>query len=245
MMTFVLVAAGAGVAVAVELLEALAIVLAVGVSRRWSDALIGAGAATAVCGVLAAVIGPLLLASVPLGTLRLTIGVLLLLFGCEWLRKGTLRLAGRRARASSLAEYAEAQEELGDVPLPPPGQADWAGRLVAFKGVLLEGVEVVVIVSALAARPSGPAPALLGAACAAVVVLAAGARLRRPLSRVPETELKWGVGVLLSAFGIFFVAEGLDVHWPLGDAAILYVAAAVATVSQMQAHVIAQSSRTA
>jgi uncharacterized membrane protein len=239
-MTFVLVALGAGVAVAVELLEALAIVLAVGVSRRWRDALAGAAAAVAACALLAAVLGPVL-ASVPLDALRITIGTLLLLFGLEWLRKATLRLAGRRARASSLAEYVETQEELEDAPLPPPGEADWAGRIVAFKGVLLEGVEVVVIVSALASRPSGPAPALLGAALAAVAVLAGGAWLRRPLSRIPETELKWGVGVLLSAFGVFFAAEGLRVEWPGGDLAVVYLVAALALVSQAQAHRLART----
>jgi uncharacterized membrane protein len=240
-MTFLLVALGAGVAVAVELLEALAIVLAVAVSRRWSDALIGAGGAVLVCGVLAGALGPVVLASVSLEALRVTIGTLLLLFGLEWLRKGTLRLAGRRSRASSLAEFVETQEELEDAPLPPEGQPDWAGRLVAFKGVLLEGVEVVVIVTALAARPSGPAPALVGAAAAAVTVLAAGAWLRKPLARIPETELKWGVGVLLSSFGTFFAAEGLGVHWPGGDAALLYIALAFGAVSQAQAHWLARS----
>jgi Ca2+/H+ antiporter, TMEM165/GDT1 family len=238
-MTFVLVTLGAGVAVSVELLEALAIVLAVGVSRRWSDALIGAAYAAGACALLAAILGPVLLASVPLDALRVTIGSLLLLFGLEWLRKGTLRLAGRRARSSSLAEYVETQEELHDAPLPPAGQADWAGRLVAFKGVLLEGVEVVLIVSALAARPSGPAPALVGSAVATVAVLAAGAWLRTPLTRLPETELKWGVGVLLSAFGVFFASEGLGVHWPGGDLALLYVAAVLGTVSQLQSHWLA------
>jgi Ca2+/H+ antiporter, TMEM165/GDT1 family len=137
--TFVLVALGAGVAVSVELIEALAIVLAVGVTRRWGDAAIGAASAVLACGLLAVVVGPVVLASVPLDTLRVIIGVLLLLFGLEWLRKGTLRLAGRRARASSRSEYLETQEELHDVPLPPPGQADWAGRIVAFKGVLRRG----------------------------------------------------------------------------------------------------------
>src|SRR5512132_437703 len=126
-MTFVLVTLGAAIAVAVELLEALAIVLAVAVSRRWSDALIGAAWAAGVCALPAAVVGPVLLASVSLGPLRVTIGVLLLLFGLEWLRKGTLRLAGRRARSSSLSEFVETQEALHDAPLPAPGRPDWAG----------------------------------------------------------------------------------------------------------------------
>jgi uncharacterized membrane protein len=202
----------AAIAVSVELIEALAIVLAVGVSRQWRDAVIG---------------------------------VLLLLFGLEWLRRGTLRLAGRRARSSSLAEYLEAQEELEQAPVPTEGEPDWAARLVAFKGVLLEGIEVVLIVSALAARPSGPAPALIGAAAAAIFVLATGAWLRKPLTRLPETELKWGVGVLLTAFGVFFTAEGLHVHWPGESAAILYIVAALALASQLQSHWLARQTQPA
>ncbi|MDX6732000.1 MAG: hypothetical protein QOC54_1948 [Baekduia sp.] len=244
-MTFVLIALGAAVAVSVELLEALAIVLAVAVSRRWSDALIGAGGAVAACALLAAILGPVVLSSVPLSTLRFAIGFLLLLFGLEWLRKGTLRLAGRRARSSSLAEFVETREELEEVPLPPEGQADWAARAIAFKGVLLEGVEVVVIVTALAERPSGPTPALVGAAAATVAVLGAGAWLRRPLSQIPETELKWGVGVLLSSFGIFFLAEGLRVHWPGGDAAVLYLVAFLGVLSHLQSHHLARRHATA
>src|SRR4051795_8317419 len=239
-MTFVLVALGASVAVAVELLEALAIVLAVAVTRRWSDALIGAAGAVVACGALAAILGPLLLGNVSLDALRVTIGLLLLLFGLEWLRKATLRLAGRRSRSSSTKEYLEAREALDDVPLPPPGRPDWPARLIAFKGVLLEGIELVLIVAALAARPSGPAPALAGAATATVAVGGAGAWLRKPLTRIPETELKWGVGVLLSAFGLFFAAEGLGVKWPAGDAAVLYLVVALATTSQIQSHHLAR-----
>jgi len=240
-MTFVLVAAGAAVAVAVELIEALAIVLAVGVSRRWRDALIGAGAAVVVCGLVAGLLGPVVLEGIPLDALRVTIGVLLLLFGLEWLRKGTLRLAGRRSRSSAREEYEETLADLADDPLPPPGRPDWAGRLVAFKGVLLEGVEVVLIISVLAARPAGPAPALVGAGAAVLLTACAGVWLRKPLADLPETELKWGVGVLLSSFGTFFLGDGLGVEWPAGDAAVLYLIAALAVVSQVQSHVLARS----
>jgi Ca2+/H+ antiporter, TMEM165/GDT1 family len=236
----VLVALGAAVAVAVELLEALAIVLAVGVSRRWSDALVGAAAATVVCLLTAVLLGPVLLERVPIDALRLVIGVLLLLIGLEWLRKGALRMAGRRSRSSAMKEYVETRVELEQVELPPEGEPDWAGRAVAFKGVLLEGTEVVLIVSALASRPGSSVPALVGAGAAVVLVALAGARLRGPLSRLPETELKLGVGILLTAFGTFFAAEGLGVAWPAGDVAVLYLAAAVALAALSQIHALAR-----
>ena len=232
-MTFLLTAAAAAIAVAVELIEAMAIVLAVGASRRWRDAVWGAVAGVVACAVLAAALGPLLV-GLPRDALRLVIGTLLLLYGLEWLRKGTLRLAGRRRRASSMHEFDETVEELDGAPLPPAGEPDWAARVVAFKGVLLEGVEVVVIVAALAARPAGALPALLGALVAAVVVLAAGVRLRAPLGRVPETELKYGVGVLLTTFGVFFAGEGLRVDWPGGDLALFVIGLVLVAVTQLQ-----------
>lgn len=231
--TFVLTALTAAVAVAVELLEAMAIVLAVGVSRRWSDAAWGAAAGVVACAVLAALLGPLLI-GLPREALELVIGTLLLLYGLEWLRKGTLRLAGRRARASTAHEYEETVEELGEAALPPLGEPDWAARVIAFKGVFLEGVEVVVIVAALAARPTGAAPALIGSGLAAVAVLAAGVRLRGPLGRLPETELKYGVGILLTTFGTFFVGEGLRVDWPAGDLAIPAIALVLLAATQLQ-----------
>jgi uncharacterized membrane protein len=221
-------------AVGLELLEALAIVLAVGSTRRWRDALLGAAAAGVALAVLAVVLGPVLISRVPLGPLRVVIGVFLLLFGLEWLRKGVLRLAGVRSRSSSFQEYVEECEQLEAVALPPAGQADWAGRAIAFKGVLLEGVEVILIVTALGARPGGLAPTLVGGVLALVGVVAVGLVLHAPLRRLPETHLKYMVGIVLTTFGVFFTAEGLGVEWPGSDAALLYIAAALVAVSQVR-----------
>src|SRR4051812_31974718 len=240
-MAFILTALGAMLAVGLELLEALAIVLAVGATRRWRDALIGAAAAAVALTLLAIVLGPLLLARVPLEPLRVVIGVFLLLFGLEWLRKGVLRLAGLRSPSSSFQEYVEEREQLEAVGLPPEGRPDWAGRAIAFRGVLLEGVEVILIVPALGARPGGLAPTLAGGLLAVALVVAIGLVLREPLRRLPETHLKYTVGVVLTAFGVFFTAEGLGVEWPGADAALLYVAAALVLVSQLRIALLARA----
>jgi len=160
------------------------------------------------------------------------IGVALLLFGLEWLRKGVLRLAGRRSRSSAYAEFLEERDALA---APPPEGPDWAARTVAFKGVLLEGLEVILIVTALAGPEDSRAPALLGAGLAVALTVAVGLVLHRPLRRIPETELKYAVGILLSSFGTFFAAEGLGVEWPLGDAALLAIAAVLVAASQVMA----------
>jgi uncharacterized membrane protein len=140
-----------------------------------------------------------------------------------------LRMAGRRRRSSSYEEYVEERDELAaDAVVAGP---DWAARLVAFKGVFLEGLEVGLIVLALGGTPGRLAPALLGTAVALVLVTAIGLVLHEPLRRLPETQLKLGVGVALTSFGTFFAAEGLRVEWPLGDVALLYLAAAFASVA--------------
>ena len=162
------------------------------------------------------------------------IGVLLLLFGLEWLRKGTLRLAGLRARSSARAEYDETIRELTQAEPLPAGGADWPARLVAFKGVLLEGVEIVLIVTVIASQPGNAVPALVGAGIAAVLTIAMGVATRHRLASIPETELKWGVGVMLTAFGVFFCGEGLEVDWPGGDLALLYCVAAIAVAAELR-----------
>jgi Ca2+/H+ antiporter, TMEM165/GDT1 family len=240
--TFVLTAVGAALAVALELFEAMAIVLAVALTRRASAALAGAAAATVACGALAVVLGPVLVAQVAGDALRVVVGVALLLFGMEWLRKGVLRLAGRRARSDSYAEFLAEREALEDEP-PPAAGFDWPGFVIAFKGVLLEGVEVILIVTVLAARPGGLAPALAGGAAAVVLVLGLGFVLHRPLRRLPESELKYVVGLVLTTFGSFFCAEGLGVDWPLGDAALLVVLAFWLVVSQGAVRALAGAGR--
>ena len=244
MATF-LTALGAGLAVLLELLEATAIVLAVGVSRRWKDALIGAAAGILACAALAALLGPVLLSGLTGGLLRSVIGTLLLLFGLEWLRKGILRLAGRRSLSNSFQEYIEEREALEALEAPAPGEPDWPARVVAGKGVLLEGVEVVLIVAALGAGPDGLTPAVAGAALAVVVVVGVGFALHRPLMRLPESHLKYAVGVVLSSFGVFFLGEGLGTDWPGGDVALLYVAATLLAVSQAAVATLAREPVTA
>ena len=149
---FVLTLLGAALAVGLELLEAMAIVLAVGSTRRPRDAVIGALGAVVLLALAVVVVGPLVLARLPLAPLQVVIGTALLLFGLEWLRKGVLRLAGARAPSSSLQEYLDEREAMEALPPPEPGRPDWPARVVAGKGVLLEGLEVVLIVAALGAR---------------------------------------------------------------------------------------------
>jgi uncharacterized membrane protein len=231
---FVLTLVGAFLACGLEMLEALAIVLAVGITRRFRDSLIGAAGAAAALALLALVLGPVLISRVPLDPLRVVIGAFLMLFGLEWLRKGVLRLAHLRSPSDSFKEFVEEQEELEALELPPPGRPDWAGRTIAFKGVLLEGVEVILILTALGARPGGLAPALIGGAAAVIAVIAIGLVAHQPLARLPETHLKYVVGLVLSSFGVFFAAEGLGVAWPGSDAALLYLVAAFLVISQLQ-----------
>ncbi|HEX6459899.1 MAG TPA: hypothetical protein VF032_13355 [Thermoleophilaceae bacterium] len=237
-MAFTLTLVGAMLACGLEMLEALAIVLAVGISRRFRDSLIGAAGAALALALLAVVLGPVLISRVPLAPLRVLIGAFLLLFGLEWLRKGVLRLAHLRSPSSSFKEFVEEQESLESVALPPAGRPDWAGRTIAFKGVLLEGVEVILIVTALAAHPGGLTPALIGGGLALVAVVVIGLVLHAPLARLPETHLKYVVGIVLSTFGVFFAAEGLGVAWPLSDAALLYLAAGFFLISQLQIRVL-------
>ncbi len=203
----------------VEFVEALTVVLAVGVTRGWRAAWIGTLAGVALLALLVAALGPAL-RLVPLAALQLVVGFLLLLFGMRWLRKAILRYGGTIALHDESAIYEEQTLQLSGDAAAYGGGIDRAGALVAFNAVVLEGLEVVFIVIAVGASAGALVPAALGAAAAGAVVVGAGLALRRPLSRVPENGLKFVVGTMLAAFGTFWTGEGLGVTWPADDLAL-------------------------
>jgi len=213
-----LVFLGAALASAVEMVEALTIVLALGVSRGWRAPLQGAAAALAVLVVLVAALGPAL-ETIPLDLLRLVVGTLLLVFGLQWLRKAILRASGLKALHDEDAAFAKEVAAAEEAGLSGTGFDRYA-FVISFKSTLLEGLEVAFIVITLGANQGATAVAAAGAVVAFVVVVAAGAAVRHPLSRVPENTLKLIVGVMLTSFGTFWVGEGVGLHWPGGDAAL-------------------------
>lgn len=208
----------------VEVVEAFTIVLAVGTVRGWRPALIGTGCALGVLALLVLLLGPAL-THIPLQALQLVIGVLLLMFGLRWLRKAILRAAGFIALHDEEAAFAKETGILAAENAGAIDQRDWMAGLTAFKAVMLEGIEVVFIVLAVGAGRGLIWPASLGALAACALVLALGIALRKPLTRVPENTLKFAVGVMISAFGIYWTGEGLGVDWPGGDLAILALGA--------------------
>jgi uncharacterized membrane protein len=213
----------------VEMVEALTIVVAAGVSRGWRPALEGAAAALAVLGVLVLVVGVPLIRYIPLDALRVIVGALLLVLGLSWLRKAILRASGHKAPhdedkifAATVAELG-AEDEAAAAALPAAARTkkhDGVGFAVAFKGVFLEGTEVVLIVVSLGAAQHRLGLAALAAAAAAVLVAVVGLLVARQLSEVPENTIKTVVGVMLTSFGVFWVGEGAGVHWPGSDLAI-------------------------
>jgi uncharacterized membrane protein len=205
-------------ACAVEMVEALTIVLAVGVTRGWRSAIAGTLSALAALTVVIAVLGPAL-AHIPIDALRLVVGTLLLIFGLQWLRKAILRAGGLKALHDEDSIYAR---EVAELQLDGARPAhDWYAFTVAFKGVFLEGLEVAFIVVTFGGSQHHVGLAALGAVAALVIVLVVGLIVHAPLSRVPENTLKFGVGVMLTSFGIFWSGEGAGVDWPGGDVAIL------------------------
>ena len=218
------------IASAVEAVEALTIVLAVGIVRGWRSTLTGVGVASLVLAAVIVALGPAL-QHIPIDALRFVVGALLLAFGLQWLRKAVLRASGYKPLHDEAAAFSREREEAGAASPAPSGGMDWYSFTVAFKGVLLEGLEVAFIVVTFGAAQGRLGLAAAAAATAAVLVVVAGFVVRRPLARVPENTLKFVVGVMLTSFGIFWGGEGAGVDWPGGDFAILAVIAFVGLVS--------------
>jgi uncharacterized membrane protein len=239
----VVIVASAFLASAVEMVEALTIVLAVGITRGWRATLLGVASALGALVATVAVLGPAL-RIIPIDTLRLVVGFLLLVFGLQWLSKAILRASGYKAMHDEEQAYREEVREATEHERSG-GAVDWFAFTLAFKGVFLEGLEVIFIVLTIGASQGNQALAALGAGAAVVVVATAGIVVRAPLSRVPENAMKFAVGSLLTSFGIFWATEGAGAAWPGGDLALPLVLGFVLIVSVgLVAHLRGLRSRT-
>jgi uncharacterized membrane protein len=227
----------------VEMVEALTIVLAAGVARGWRSALAGLGAATVALAIIVAALGPAL-TQIPLQALRLVVGALLLVFGLQWLRKAILRASGYKALHDEDAIFAQELAEARGAALDERAGIDWYGFTLAFKGVLLEGLEVVFIVLTFGSAQGSIPLAAAGAAAALVLVAGVGVAVRAPLARVPENSMKFAVGVMLTTFGIFWSVEGAGADWPGGDAALVGVLGFVVLFSFVLVRLLRRERRT-
>src|SRR4051794_21474170 len=206
-------------AAAIEVIEMVAIVVAVGSTRSWRAALAGAPGGLVVLVVLVAALGAAL-RTVPLAPIRLVVGVLLLVFGLQWLRKGVLRIAAGGWALGQGEEHVDDGD--GDV---PADRFDWTGFVLSFKGVSLGGPEGAVIVVAVGGAAGALGSAVVGAAAAVVVLAAVGAATYRLIARIPRRALQLFVGALLSAFGTFWAGQGMGVGWPGDELSLLWLIA--------------------
>ena len=229
-MNIVLMFLGAFLASTVEMVEALTIILAVGVTRSWRPALIGLFAGLIALTVVVVALGPSLVNYVPINALRVTIGALLLVFGMQWLRKAIMRQAGLKAMHDEAQIYEREVAELRAEAFVPTA-FDWTGFTVAFKGVFLEGLEVAFIILTFGTNDGRFDVPIAGAAAGLVLVVATGLLVHQPLSRVPENTIKFAVGLLLSAFGTFWAGEGTGVAWTMSDVTIPVLVAVYAVAA--------------
>lgn len=217
----------------VECVEALTIVLAVSSVSGWRSGLLGAACGAALLAATVALAGGALV-RVPLNDLHVLVGVVLLAFGLSWLRKAVLRTAGMKAQRDEAAIYNQQIDEMRSNLHASFGEGlDLLAMTAAFKAVVIEGVEVVLIVVTVGHMAGALVPAALGATAAAIVVVALGIAIHRPLTRVPENALKFGVGVVIVSFGIFWLGEGLGLAWPGGDLAVVAIIAGVFALAHL------------
>ncbi|WP_172332567.1 MULTISPECIES: hypothetical protein [Alphaproteobacteria] len=214
----------------VEVVEAFTIVLAVSLTRGLRPALTGSALALLVLVGLVLSFGPFF-ALVPLQPLQLVIGTAMLLFGMRWLRKAILRAAGRLALRDEAAVFAREIDAYADG--DDNRRSDYLAGIAAFKAVLVEGVEVVFIVIAAGTAHNMTMVAGIGALAAALLVALVGLVVHKPLSSVPENTIKFVVGLMLTAFGVFWVGEAIGLHWPGGDLSVLALFLLFAGVSAL------------
>ena len=227
----------------VECVEALTIVLAVSSVSGWRSGLLGAASGALSLAAMLALAGGALV-RVPLSDLHIVVGAVLLLFGFSWLRKAVLRAAGMKAQRDEAAIYSRRIDEMRSTHQAGSAQRlDYVAMIAAFKAVVIEGIEVVLIVVAVGRVAGALVPAALGASAAALVVVALGIAIHRPLTRVPENALKFGVGVVIVSFGIFWLGKGLGLKWPGDDLAVLAIIAAVLALSHLCAAYYRSQSR--
>lgn len=219
----------------VEGVEALTIVLAIGTTRGWRSTWYGTGTAIAVLAIFIAVLGPTL-TLIPINALRVVVGGLLLTFGLQWLRKAILRASGFKPLHDEAAIFEKATAASRKVKHTEQKAVidDWYAFTIAFKGVLLEGLEVAFIVVTFGANQGSIPLAVVAASAAVLMVVALGLKVHKPLSSVPENSLKFAVGIMLTSFGIFWGSEGVGVHWPGSDAALFGVIVLIAVTALTQ-----------
>jgi uncharacterized membrane protein len=233
-------------AASVEFVEALTIVLALGVARSWRAALWGTALAAVTLAGVTVVLGSAIGSLVSRSLLQLVVGTLLLIFGIQWLRKAILRAAGLKALHDEEATFREEQEAALAASSERRFGLDWYAFVISFKAVLLEGLEVVFIVLTFGVNAHSIPLAASGAAAAGVLVVVIGVVVHRPLASVPENTLKYVVGLMLSTFGAFWLVEGLgffadpsaSLSPPGGDGALLVLLAVWLSVSQILIRVL-------
>lgn len=229
-MHFLVAALPSFLASVVEAVEAITIILAVGVTRQWRSALYGAFAGLGVLAVVVAVFGTAIVLFIPIDGLRIFIGSLLLIYGLQWTTKAILRASGAKAKHNEDEIYAEEVGRLrAEAPVPATG-LDGISFTVSFKGVLLEGLEVAFIVITFGSNAGNIGAAAVGALLACLAVTAVAVVVHQPLSRVPENGLKYVVGVMLVSFGTFWAGEGIGIDWPASDAILLVLVVAYALI---------------
>jgi uncharacterized membrane protein len=228
----------------VEAVEATTIVLAAAAARDTRSALTGLAGALVVLAVITAALGPAV-SDLPLRGLRLAVGALLLVFGLQWLQKAILRASGHKSRHDEDRIYAEQVAAAGGQPRRRVGLVpDWYGFALSFKGVLLEGLEVVFIVLTFGANQHDVGLAAVAAGAAVIIVAVAGAAAKSPLSRVPENTMKFVVGIMLTGFGTFWGAQGAGARWPGSAAALLVLIPAIAVFAVLLVAVARRAART-